>query len=82
MNDAFVGMDVAFARYKRLPIVVCIWQGTVLRPLPLREITAVLPPLGGGNVDVLDTANVVSFVHDVVRYLGAIERLVVSRSDA
>ena len=54
-------------------MVVCTWQGKVLRPLPLREITAVLPPLGGGNVAALDTANVVSFVHDVVRYLGAIE---------
>ena len=73
MDDAFVGMDVAFARNKRLPVVVCTWQGKVLRPLPLREITAVLPPLGGGNVAALDTANVVSFVHDVVRYLGAIE---------
>ena len=60
-------MDVAFARNKRLPVVVCTWQGKVLIPLPLREITAGLGPIGGGNVAAMDSsANVVSFVHDAV----------------
>ncbi len=73
MDDAFVGIDVAFARNKQLPIVVCTWQGEVLRPLRLREITGVVPPPGGGNVAALDAAKVTTFVRDVVVYLRAIE---------
>src|SRR5262245_44602089 len=73
IDDAFVGIDVAFTRDKRLPVVVCTWQGRVLKPLPLREIKAVVPPAGGGNVAALDAAQVQSFAREVARYLRAIE---------
>jgi Protein of unknown function (DUF429) len=73
IDDAFVGIDVAFAHHKRLPVVVCTWQGRVLKPLPLREIKALVPPAGGGNVAALDARRVASFARDVARYLRAIE---------
>jgi hypothetical protein len=31
--QAFVGIDVAFAKGKLLPICVCTWEGTPLVPL-------------------------------------------------
>ena len=73
MDEAFVGIDVSFARRKRLPVVVCTWRGKVLRPLPLRQITEVLPPRGGGNIAALDAEIVASFVRDAVSYLRCIE---------
>ena len=49
MQAAFAGIDVAFAKGKRLPIVVCTWQGNRLVPEALRRLPFE-PPIGLGNV--------------------------------
>ncbi len=48
IRDVFVGIDVAFAKSKRLPISVCVMQGTELKPILLRTGFD-KPPAGAGN---------------------------------
>jgi hypothetical protein len=53
-QDAFVGVDVAFANKKVLPVSVCIRpSGRALDILPLR-VSFEKPPAGRGNVLALD----------------------------
>lgn len=49
MESAYVGIDVACAKRKALPISVCVNRNGRLTPLPLRE-GALRPPRGAGNV--------------------------------
>jgi len=51
--DAFVGIDVAFAKGKRLPVSVCTREGGRLSPLRLR-CEGPPPPRGEGNRKALD----------------------------
>ena len=47
-RDVFVGIDVAFAKKKRLPVSVCEIRNDLLIPLPLRTDFE-KPPAGSGN---------------------------------
>lgn len=69
--NVFIGIDVAFAKQKRLPIVVAHWQGGRLVPLPLRTLPF-QPPRGAGNVATLDEAQVQRFASDAANYVEAV----------
>src|SRR5215217_5177932 len=69
MREVFVGIDVAFAKQKFLPIIICEWEGERLLPLPLRRMTSRLPPRGSGNAATLDDNILRAFAQDAVRYL-------------
>lgn len=68
MKDAFIGIDVAFAKQKRLPVAVCTWSGERLVPARLRDLPFE-PPRGHGNVATLDAAGVRQFALDAVDYV-------------
>src|SRR5918993_1481185 len=71
--DAFAGIDVAFAKRKRLPVCVATWQHGRLVPLPLADRSAPPSPRGSGNVATLDSATVDTFADETARYLRAVE---------
>jgi hypothetical protein len=75
MRNAFTGIDVAFAKGKRLPVVVCVREGSRLVPLPLRNLREALPPRGRGNRIALDPEAVLMFARDTVEYLRTIESI-------
>ena len=68
MNDAFIGIDVAFAKRKRLPVSVCTWRDGRLIPEALR-LLPLEPPRGHGNVATLDEARVFGLVEEAVDYV-------------
>lgn len=69
---AFVGIDVAFAKGKRLPVSVCAWETGRLVPMPLRQLPFA-PPIGSGNARSCDPAEVRQFAEATVEYLRKIE---------
>jgi predicted nuclease with RNAse H fold len=71
---AFAGIDVAFAKGKRLPIVVCVREGSRLVPLLLRDFREALPPRGRGNRIALDPKAVNVFALEALEYLRAVEK--------
>ncbi len=72
--EAFVGIDVAFTKRKRLPVCVCTWQHQRLIPLPLLNECAPLPPRGHGNVAAINPLIVASFADEVAKYLLLVEK--------
>jgi hypothetical protein len=72
-REAFAGIDVAFAKRKRLPVCLCTWSDHCLIPLSLAAHDAPAPPRGYGNVASLDSAMVASFAEATVRYLRCLE---------
>ncbi len=68
VNEAFVGIDVAFAKRKRLPVSVCTWRDGRLVPEALRLLNFE-PPRGQGNVATLDDTRVSEFVREAVDYV-------------
>jgi hypothetical protein len=72
MERAYVGIDVAFAKRKRLPIVVSTLRESRLEPLPLR-CASEKPPVGKGNEATLDDSLVSRFAEDTADYLRAVE---------
>lgn len=71
-RDVFVGIDVAFAKKKRLPVSVCHVVGGCLKPLPLgTEFDK--PPAGFGNKAALDPACRDGFALSVVAWLKKLE---------
>lgn len=68
MQRGYVGIDLAIAKGKRLPVVVCTVEGGILTPQPLRRLR-VKPPRGMGNVSVLDGQRVRAFVRDAAHYI-------------
>jgi hypothetical protein len=70
---AFVGIDVAFANGKRLPIVVCTIDRGRLKPLRLHEFGQPLPPRGRGNRVALNPKAVNVFALETLEYLRAVE---------
>jgi hypothetical protein len=73
MEDAYAGIDVAFAKKKRLPVVVVVKRGAVLEPLPLRSAKA-FPPAGEGNARILNDPTVKLFAQQVFDYLRDVEK--------
>lgn len=70
---AFVGVDVAFAKEKVLPISIVSWQNGRLVPFRLREL-GLTPPRGAGNVGALDEALVHEFAREAAAYLRTVAR--------
>jgi hypothetical protein len=68
VNSCFIGVDVAFAKHKRLPIVICAWQGSRLVPYPLRTLN-LEPPRGLGNAASINVAVVSAFADQAVHYV-------------
>ena len=62
--DAWVGIDVAFAKRKRLPVSVCVWEGNRLIPRPVADRDAPVPPRGQGNAAALDREAVERFAEE------------------
>jgi hypothetical protein len=74
LETAYVGIDVACAKKKALPISVCVRQDSKLIPLPLK--TAQLkPPRGGGNVLALEPTWRSAFAAQAESYLRGIEEV-------
>ena len=71
-KEAYVGIDVAFAKQQRLPVVVCTRQGRRLVPLPLREMES-RPPRGQGNAKSIEPTTVRAFAEETTHYLHAVE---------
>ena len=67
-NPAYVGIDVAFAKDKYLPVSICLREQGQLLPLPLRSAT-VKPPRGQGNKATLKDVVIQQFAQKVVTYL-------------
>lgn len=75
VRAAFVGIDLAFAKRKRLPISICTWRSGRLVPEALRRLP-IEPPRGSGNAAVLDGKLVDLFVEETAQYIQeACERL-------
>lgn len=72
MEAAYVGIDVACAKKKALPISVCVQRGAKLVPLPLKTVQAT-PPRGGGNVLALESSWRTDFAAQAETYLRHIE---------
>jgi hypothetical protein len=72
--EAFVGIDVAFAKRKRIPICICVWHNGRLIPLSTRQAGLPEIPRGSGNRGTIDPFIVTSFASEVANYLRALER--------
>jgi predicted nuclease with RNAse H fold len=71
-REVFVGIDVAMAKKKRLPICVCVVVNKKLHPLPLRRGFD-KPPSGMGNKAALDAQTRASFALAVSNWLKKLE---------
>jgi hypothetical protein len=72
--EAFVGIDVAFAKRKRLPVCLCAWNNDgQLKPVPIGGADAPAAPRGYGNAASIDPDVVALFADDVARYLRLLE---------
>ena len=71
-KTAYVGIDVACAKKKRLPLAVCLNSLGRLETIPLRD-WSIRPPLGEGNLMALETDFQERFAADAVRYLREVE---------
>ena len=74
MEEAFAGIDVACAKRKPLPIVVCMRRAGSLVPVPLRSRALPEPPRGMGNALTIDKQVVKDFADAAAAYLHAIEK--------
>jgi hypothetical protein len=74
MTEAFVGIDVAFAKRKRLPVCICIREHQRLRLVPLRARDLPKPPAGRGNRAALDPDEVRQFAIEVLAFLQTLEQ--------
>lgn len=72
-EPAYVGIDVAIAKSKRLPIVVTRRIEGRLEPLRIRDRRDVLPPIGPGNSGIIDADQSVKYAQDAAHYLRRIE---------
>src|SRR4051812_20540431 len=68
MRPAYIGIDLAIAKEKFLPIVVCTWEDGRFIPLPLRRL-GLRPPQGMGNAATLNQAVVGWFVREARNYV-------------
>ena len=71
-REAYVGIDVAFAKRKLLPVAVCIKTDVPLEILPLRA-NFDKPPAGRGNVRALEEQARRQFAEEVLVWLRKLE---------
>jgi len=73
----YLGIDVAFARGKRLPVLfarrVGAGESSRLEPLPIRAASLPRPPAGRGNVAALEPAAVRGFARETLAWVEAME---------
>lgn len=74
-DELFVGIDVAFAKNKKLPICVVRKKGKQLLPVLLKGAGLPSIPRGSGNVASLQPGIVRQFARDVGAYLRAVETI-------
>jgi Protein of unknown function (DUF429) len=75
MRPGYVGIDLAIAKNKHLPVVVCTWEQGHLIPQPLRRLS-LTPPQGRGNAATLDRGAVQGFAREATTYVaGVCDRL-------
>jgi hypothetical protein len=72
--EAFVGIDVAFAKRKPLPICVCTWECGRLIPFAIHREGLPPIPRGAGNRLSINPFVVAAFATEVAEYLRAIEK--------
>ncbi|MFV8817121.1 DUF429 domain-containing protein [Haliea sp. E17] len=72
-SPLYIGIDLAIAKKKRLPVVACQWREEQCLPLPLRSLD-IVPPIGSGNIGALDPVAVCEFANEVSCYLQEISR--------
>ena len=65
---AFVGIDLAIAKKKKLPVSICTWQNGRLIPESLR-LLPIEPPRGRGNAAVLDESLLRDFADETAVYI-------------
>ena len=70
-NAAYVGVDVAFAKGKRLPVCICVRDDKRLVPLRLKRQDR-RPPHGSGNAALLNPTIVDQFAKEVRLYIQGI----------
>src|SRR5579872_4939065 len=68
MRPAYIGIDVAIAKNKVLPIAICTWNNGRFVPEAVRQL-ALMPPRGMGNAATLDDTAVKRFVRDARTYI-------------
>jgi predicted nuclease with RNAse H fold len=71
-REVFVGIDVAFAKKKRLPICVCELLDKKLTPLPLKTAFD-KPPAGFGNKAALQPQTRIQFATALVNWLNKLQ---------
>jgi hypothetical protein len=73
-GEAFIGIDVAFAKKKVLPVSVCrVINGKGLDIVPLK-VSFEKPPIGRGNVAALDEKVRQEFAVDVLAWIARLEK--------
>ena len=70
-RPCYVGIDLAFAKNKRLPVVICIWEQGRLIPQPLRNI-GIIPPRGKGNAATMFQSVIDYFVSEARLYIESV----------
>jgi hypothetical protein len=71
--EAFAGIDLAFAKKKRLPVCLCKRENGRLIPFPLDKHNAPIPPRGRGNAASIKLSDVDEFAKETVNYLRDLE---------
>ncbi|OQW72510.1 MAG: hypothetical protein BVN35_13915 [Proteobacteria bacterium ST_bin11] len=71
VQPCYVGIDLAFAKNKHLPIVVCSWENGRLVPQPLRRF-AFAPPRGKGNAATLKQESICCFAREARIYIESV----------
>ncbi|MBD3648965.1 MAG: hypothetical protein HUJ31_16285, partial [Pseudomonadales bacterium] len=71
-QQVFVGIDVAFAKNKKLPVCIAINDGDRLVPLELKGPKILPIPRGSGNAATLDPDTAPAFAHAVLACLPAV----------
>lgn len=82
MEPVFVGIDVAYAKNKPLPVSMAVRRDNNLAPLALTHIADLKPPRGKGNRAILEPKNIHLFVEEAIAYVRAVatrKNLAISR---
>lgn len=66
--DVYIGIDVACAKNKYLPLVICHLEDGRLLPLPLSN-HQIKPPRGLGNALTLQDSVNETFANDIANYI-------------
>jgi len=73
-KDVYVGIDLAIARNKRIPVAICYKKEGYLIPFELKSLRDIKPPHGIGNRGALEDNQVIRYSHDIVEYVELIKR--------